>query len=398
MKGECRRGVCGRVWSLRWGMLRAGLAALLVWVLAVDHAGRLARLELAAVPGVDVPTRARGLVAEGKQGEALELVDAAMALTGAEDRPGREELAMLRREVEAADEGWMGVVGRAVRGAVTGRGDDAASLAGAVGSDMLVVGDVRDLGIEAARLVLDGRADWVVVGLSGVGLATTVWPGADGGVSALKWARRGSAGAQEGVSAAAVARHAPELVRAAGRSQSAAVLRAARSDEELARLTEFVVRHEASGAAAGALRLGGAGAMRMVAEGKGAGGAAEEVVLAVSGKGTAGVAWAEGKAARLTREGESAGAGMKRLAVLLRPHVVVGAAKGMWKGTLPALVERVIAALGRAAWWLMPAAVAWLVVEGWLLARGWARSGTASGKDGGGFWGVSTNGARTAAG
>lgn len=311
-----------------WSVLRLLTAALVVWVLASDHAGRLARLELASLPDADVDARARLLAASGHDDDALALLD--WALTHEDDPARHAALLSTRREIESSSRGVLAVAARVCRGAVTGRGEDVAGLVGAVASDMLVFGDIRDLGIEAARLAIDGRADPVVVGLSAAGVATAVLP----------------------------AMRAP--ARAARTELTAG--------EGAARLARFAATEGKGGRAM--LLLAGPRSARLVAEG---GESAAEVVRAVAVKGEAGIVWAEARAARLehaaTSAGRTAATGLDRLAVLLRPHWLVGVAKTVWKGSLPALLQKVIESLGRAAWWLLPAAVGWLLLEAWWLGR-----------------------------
>jgi hypothetical protein len=84
------------------------------------------------------------------------------------------------------------------RGFVTGQGTSMPELAGAVTSDLTVVGDVRDIGIEGGKAAIGLRYDEFILGLSVVGVAattTTVATGGGGvivklGVSVLKVARR----------------------------------------------------------------------------------------------------------------------------------------------------------------------------------------------------------------
>ena len=57
------------------------------------------------------------------------------------------------------------------RGALTGQGDSTSSITGSVLSDFTVIGDVRDLGIEAKHYAFDEPVDELIAGLSAVGLA-----------------------------------------------------------------------------------------------------------------------------------------------------------------------------------------------------------------------------------
>lgn len=73
------------------------------------------------------------------------------------------------------------------RGFVTGNVDGVDSLAGSVGADIVVYGDVRDI---AKETFFNEKTDYVILSLSSVGLATTLYPPADGTVSLLKIAKK----------------------------------------------------------------------------------------------------------------------------------------------------------------------------------------------------------------
>lgn len=84
------------------------------------------------------------------------------------------------------------------RGFATGEGTDTASVTGAFASDITVIGDVRDIGSEGARLAMGENYSPLILGLSAVGLAASTATMASGGlalpvragVSTLKLARR----------------------------------------------------------------------------------------------------------------------------------------------------------------------------------------------------------------
>ena len=93
-------------------------------------------------------------------------------------------------------------VGRSTRsffeGFVTGEGSDSAAFAGAVTSDLTVIGDIRDIGSEGGKMVVGEEYSQVILGLSVVGLAVTAGTVATGGgglparvgVSLLKVAKK----------------------------------------------------------------------------------------------------------------------------------------------------------------------------------------------------------------
>lgn len=84
-------------------------------------------------------------------------------------------------------------------GFVTGQGDSNAGLAGAVTSDLTVVGDLRDIASEGTKMLTGQEYSELILGLSVVGIgatAATIATGGGGiiakaGISILKAARRG---------------------------------------------------------------------------------------------------------------------------------------------------------------------------------------------------------------
>lgn len=72
-------------------------------------------------------------------------------------------------------------------GAVTGHIDSWESMAGSTVADFFVVGDIRDLVVQGFFV---DDSDELIVALSAVGIATTVWPPADPAISMVKAARK----------------------------------------------------------------------------------------------------------------------------------------------------------------------------------------------------------------
>lgn len=70
-------------------------------------------------------------------------------------------------------------------GFLTGDGDGFAGMAGAVTADFTVVGDVRDISVEGAKLVAGQEANRVILGLSVLGLTATAATVASGGGAAI---------------------------------------------------------------------------------------------------------------------------------------------------------------------------------------------------------------------
>jgi hypothetical protein len=63
-----------------------------------------------------------------------------------------------------------------IDGAVTGRVYDTFSGIGAIGSDLLIIGDIRDLGIQSWKYLRNQEPDAIVAVLSGVGIILSTKP------------------------------------------------------------------------------------------------------------------------------------------------------------------------------------------------------------------------------
>ncbi len=339
-----------KLWRLKWSLVRLTLAASLAWVLASAEQGRVARRALWELPAFDFAAETRRLADEGRFAEAL-----LAAETGMERADGfeRDALERLHADTIARRDSWWRRARDVGSGAITGRGSSLEELLGAIGADMLVVGDVRDLVIEGGRLVADGETDEVVLLLSAAGLATTAAPVADWGPAVLKVARKTGAmtrglaewviSAVRGGRVADVGELYADVGKLADRATPAVAVRAlahAETPGEVKRLAAF------AGEPGGpwALYAGGADAARVA---KSADPAARAAFSQAAAKGPVGVAFWRTPAARAA----------------FRPHVVIGLAKGIWKGNVPRAVERLAEWLDASGWWLLPLAAAWLAVE-----------------------------------
>lgn len=346
-----------RILKARWNLLRLLVAAFLLWALVADHAGRLARLQLAALPDTDFAAEIATLRDEGRFGEAVMLADAGLALTS--DGPARDRIASERQKTLDEQSSWLRRLKDIGMGALSGRGESLEGLAGAVTTDLFIVGDVRDLLIQGSKFAIDGEADGVILALSGVGIATTLAPEIDWAVSLLKVGRKtGAMGKNLGefvISAskkgdsAAVRRLIEDSATLAKKSSPGTALRALRAcdtPEDAARLAAFLERSGPAGAYA--LHLAGGGTLDAIK----AGTDAERALLKATKKGEAGLSW--------LRTGGR---------VLARPHPLIGLAKGLYKGNVEDLAARVAERLDPQGWWLTPLLAAWLVVEVGLLWR-----------------------------
>ncbi|MCA3004389.1 MAG: hypothetical protein LW650_04685 [Planctomycetaceae bacterium] len=397
MGGGAQAGARGGVgawavwlWRSKWGLLRLTLAGALVWVVVADSGARVARRALASLPGYDFAAEVRALRGEGRLGEAHTLAQAWAASAG--ERGAAQEAAeavAAASAIRAEQESVWRKVTDVGRGALTGRGETLAELLGAIGADLFVVGDVRDLLIQGTHLAMDGEADPVIVALSGVGLATTVVPMVDWGPAVLKVARKaGAMGADLGADMVRlarsdvdgirrVARQAGVLAAQASPGGALRLLRHARSADDVAMLAAFAEKHSAGAKGFVALHVTGeagvdtlrAARQAEVAAQTGASAGASAAAKA-GARGAASVADAERVVLAAAEKGPAGAALLKRgaLAKMMRPHPLIGLAKGVYKGTVPAAITRALDWLGDAWWWALPAAVLWAAAEVGLLA------------------------------
>lgn len=350
------------------------IASFLLWTVAIDTPARLARLELAAMPGFDYVKEVQSLRVAGRFGEAVMVAEEGLAqprdsegdighLSEAERQKLDAELVLTLAEQQS----WVRRAADAGLGALSGRADSLEGLIGAVAADFFVVGDVRDLVIEGGKLALDGEADSVVLALSGVGLATTVAPEVDWAPSVLKAAKRaGSMTKRFGEEIVSLVRQGKKeeilkvlddtaaLSKKASPGGAMRLLRHADDAEELGVLARFVERQPAG---AFALHVAGNQGATIVKDAAKVGGEAaaraEALLVKASEKGVRGVEFLGSRTGRL----------------LLRPHALVGLAKGLWKGNAAKLAQRLVDRLGANAVWALPLLAAWVFVELVLIGR-----------------------------
>jgi hypothetical protein len=342
-------------WRCRWNLVRLAAAAFVAWVLAADSGARLARLQMAALPDFDYAAEVRSLRLEGRYGEALMLADAGMKhATGR----AREDLLCERGAAAAEQDSFLRMAKDAGAGAITGSGRSLEGLVGAVAADMLVLGDVRDLLIQAGRLLIEGEGDEVILGLSIIGIVTTLAPEFDWAPSILKAARRtGNLGDRLGGELLRLMkdRRTDELRAALGSvadlgrgtspGTAARAVRHAENTDDLRALADLAVRHPQAGLM---LHVAGPEALRAAR----AGPAHIAALARASRKGPAGVRLLQTTGRALTR-----------------PHPLLGIAKTLWKGNADDLITRLTDRLDPSAWWLLPASAAWCLIEVALLLR-----------------------------
>lgn len=372
------------VWKSRWGVLRTAIAAFVLWCLWADGGARLARMELATLPDADFALESRALREEGRFGEAATTAEAGLAhATGTREREAlndelgkaREEQASLLRRVRDVGLGALTGPGGAEEG------DEYATLerlGGAIAADLFVVGDVRDLILQGLRATRGEEVDPVITALSVIGIATTVTPEGDWIPSLLKSARKlgtltkkltdfliAAARARDVRAIRAVVDDVGVLAKHGSPGAAVRLLRFADAPADVARLARFAEKRGAAGVKA--LEHGGRHAADALAEAERVGDVAQ-------------IARTEETLIRASRKGPAMSGWMQRgtWRALAKPHPLIGLVKGLYKGSIAAFVQRVLEAMDVAAWWVMGACAAWLVLElgiiGGRLSNAWSKT------------------------
>lgn len=328
-------------------------------IVAADRPAHLARVSLAALPDDDVAAEVRSLTAQGRLGEAIALADAAIA-----DGQTGDALTRVREDAAKQQASWLRSAKEIGWGAFTGRGETIEGLIGAVGADFFVVGDIRDLVIQGTAAASRNDPDEVVAALSLFGLTTTLAPQIDWAPSILKVARKAGSLTEsfartlgkwiKNMETAKVV-HVCEDVAAVGKAVPPGTilrtLRGVESAEDLAKVARFAEREGQKSMRF--LHAAGPDAVQAVKLVEEAGESGAKVAGRAARKGSRGIAFLRSPAAK----------------ALLKPHPILGLLKGLWKGTIPELVERAIERLAPQGWWFIPIVALWVLVEVWVMWR-----------------------------
>lgn len=127
--------------------------------------------EVEELPDYDWLEEIRGLQSEGRLGEAEQLAD--WVLDGS-DITNRSEVVAVRDEIHERRTAFWYRAYRAGKGFVVGEGTSIEELGGAVVSDFLLWGDIRDLAKQGWNKATGKETDPVVAGLAAVGVITSV--------------------------------------------------------------------------------------------------------------------------------------------------------------------------------------------------------------------------------
>lgn len=164
------------------------LAAILVALFQLpDPLRGDARLnEFESLPDADIRAMAEREWQDGRRGTAISLLDYIIE-NDLPDTPGARSLKENYLAIMQSDATPLGRVKSFGYGALTGKADSFESLAGSAVADLIVYGDIRDI---VRELCFEDQADTFVVLLSGVGVATTIFPEAEPAITLLKVSKR----------------------------------------------------------------------------------------------------------------------------------------------------------------------------------------------------------------
>ena len=161
------------------GVLLGGIGLWLCITTPVDEESLDKQIE--AIPDHDYLPEIHELEAEGRLGEAEHLAD--WVLSGS-SITNRDEVVALRTEINRKRTSLWNRSKRAAKGFVVGEGTSIEELGGAVVSDFLLWGDIRDLAKQGYNKITGKETDPVVAALAAVGVGTSVATFVAGGATA----------------------------------------------------------------------------------------------------------------------------------------------------------------------------------------------------------------------
>lgn len=337
-----------------WKFARIVIAGGLLAVLVFDQADRAARSALWSLPRTDYLQTANDLRAQSQFDDAITVLHAGIA--DADDDRERAELAAALTDTIKEQHSVLRRAKAVARGAISGRGESVEELVGAIGTDLFVIGDIRDLTIQAANWSRSEEVDELIVALSTAGLVTTLLPQLDGAVGTVKTAaksgfikpafarriarmvRSGSRTAKNG-DARRLFENVRSLQKATSTSTALRLLRHVDDPQDIARIAKYVGKSRRGAYALLAAGDDGVAALR-------AGGRNVDWIASAAKHGPDGRRWLR-----------------TAVRVGVKPHPLLGLAKGMYKGNVPRFVPQLLQALDQAYWWFVPGLAVWLFLE-----------------------------------
>ena len=128
------------------------------------------KLQVLALNRIDPLPHTQELVAAERYAEAESYLGFFMEHEYVSSNP---EAAALYQHIEETRDGWMYQIGKFGEGLIKGKSDENIGHVAGVVSDFLVIGDIRDLGVQGWNYVAGEEVDEILVALSTIGLAST---------------------------------------------------------------------------------------------------------------------------------------------------------------------------------------------------------------------------------
>lgn len=177
---------------LRWKMFAAGVLLLLVgiWLMGLLCAAfpqKLMKIRLQMLSDYDYLSEISELYYKGKLSEAKELIDFVYEEC---DGVKNNEIVSLRKEIHVSYNSFLKRAVRTSSGFLIGDGESKEELMGAIVSDMVLYGDIRDLVKQGYYKCVGKPTDYCIAALSAVGIVTEFIDVVDWGPAILKTAKK----------------------------------------------------------------------------------------------------------------------------------------------------------------------------------------------------------------
>lgn len=138
------------------------LSALVLW--------QQGQLQVLALQRIDPLPQTHALLAEKRYAEAAEYLGFFMEHDYVQHDPQAQAL---WQQIDTERRAWHYQAGKVWQGMIEGSSDETAGQVASVLSDLMVIGDLRDLAVQASRYLRDEETDPVIVALSALGVAAT---------------------------------------------------------------------------------------------------------------------------------------------------------------------------------------------------------------------------------